>query len=45
MHKALHGDTVELYIYNRKKNGKQEGEVTQIIDRARTEYVGDCSVE
>jgi len=40
MHKALHGDTVELYIYNRKKNGKQEGEVTQIIERARTEYVG-----
>ena len=40
MHKALHGDTVELYIYNRKKNGRQEGEVTQIIERARTEYVG-----
>ena len=40
MHKALHGDTVELYIYNRKKNGKQEGEVTQIIKRARSEYVG-----
>ena len=40
MHKALHGDTVELYIYKRKKNGKQEGEITQIIDRARTEYVG-----
>ena len=40
MHKALHGDTVELYIYNRKKNGRQEGDVTQIIERARTEYVG-----
>ena len=40
MNKALHGDTVELYIYNRKKNGKQEGEVTQIIKRARSEYVG-----
>jgi len=40
MHKALHGDTVELYIYNRKKNGRQEGEITQIIERARTEYVG-----
>ena len=40
MHKALHGDTVELYIYKRKKNGRQEGEVTQIIERARTEYVG-----
>ena len=40
MNKALHGDTVELYIYNRKKNGKQEGEITQIIERARSEYVG-----
>ena len=38
--KALHGDTVELYIYKRKKNGKQEGEITQIIKRLRTEYVG-----
>ena len=33
MQKALHGDTVELYVYNRKKNGKQEGEITQIIER------------
>ena len=40
MHKALHGDTVELYIYKRKKNGKHEGEITQIIERARTEFVG-----
>ena len=40
MNKALHGDTVELYVYNRKKNGKKEGEVTQIIKRARSEYVG-----
>ena len=40
MQKALHGDTVELYIYKRKKNGKHEGEITQIIKRARSEYVG-----
>jgi len=40
MQKALHGDTVELYVYNRKKNGKQEGEITQIIKRSRTDYVG-----
>jgi ribonuclease R len=40
LQKALHGDTVELYVYNRKKNGRKEGEITQIIDRARTEYVG-----
>tara|TARA_B110000902_G_scaffold47268_1_gene53674 strand:+ start:14168 stop:16336 length:2169 start_codon:yes stop_codon:yes gene_type:complete len=40
MQKALHGDTVELYVYNRKKNGKKEGEITQIIKRSRTDYVG-----
>ena len=40
INKALHGDTVELYIYKRKKNGKQEGEITQILERARSEYVG-----
>ena len=40
MNKALHGDTVELYIYKRKKNSKYEGEVTQIIKRAKTDYVG-----
>ena len=38
--KALHGDTVELYIYKRSKNGKKEGEVTQIVKRKRSEYVG-----
>jgi ribonuclease R/exosome complex exonuclease DIS3/RRP44 len=40
INKALHGDTVELYIYKRKKNRKYEGEVTQIIKRAKTDYVG-----
>tara|TARA_Y100000385_G_scaffold33007_2_gene31011 strand:- start:41897 stop:44053 length:2157 start_codon:yes stop_codon:yes gene_type:complete len=40
INKALHGDTVELYIYKRKKNGKYEGEVTQIIKRAKTDYIG-----
>ena len=38
--KALHGDTVELYIYKRNHNGKKEGEITHIIKRARSEYVG-----
>ncbi len=38
--KALHGDTVEIYIYKRKQKGNKEGEITQIIKRARSEYVG-----
>ena len=40
MNKALHGDEVEFYAYKRKNRGKKEGEVTDIIKRAKTEYVG-----
>ncbi|EGV43106.1 RNB domain-containing ribonuclease [Bizionia argentinensis JUB59] len=40
MNKALHGDEVEFYAYKRVKNGKREGEITQIIKRAKSEYVG-----
>ncbi len=40
MNKALHGDEVEFYAYKREKRGKKEGEVTNIINRAKSEYVG-----
>lgn len=40
VNKALNGDEVEIYIFKRRKRGKQEGEITKIINRARTEYVG-----
>ena len=40
INKALHGDEVELYVYKRRKRGKQEGEITKVIKRAKTEYVG-----
>ncbi len=40
MNKALHGDEVEFYAYKRKNRGKIEGEVTNIIKRAKSEYVG-----
>nr|WP_321233940.1 ribonuclease R [uncultured Psychroserpens sp.] len=40
MNKALHGDEVEFYAYKRRKRGKIEGEVTNIIKRAKSEYVG-----
>lgn len=40
VNKALHGDEVELYVYKRKKRGKLEGEITKVITRAKTEYVG-----
>jgi ribonuclease R/exosome complex exonuclease DIS3/RRP44 len=40
INKALHGDEVEFYVYKRRKRGKIEGEITNIIKRAKNEYVG-----
>ncbi len=40
INKALNGDEVEIYVYKRRKRGKLEGEITKIIKRERTEYVG-----
>ncbi|WP_460220392.1 ribonuclease R family protein [Psychroserpens sp. MEBiC05023] len=40
MNKALDGDEVEFYAYKRRKRGKIEGEITNIIKRAKSEYVG-----
>ncbi|MGB8706244.1 MAG: ribonuclease R [Gillisia sp.] len=40
LNKALNGDEVEIYIYNRRRKRKSEGEVVKIIKRKRTEFVG-----
>tara|TARA_R110001592_G_scaffold52177_1_gene159859 strand:+ start:5953 stop:8181 length:2229 start_codon:yes stop_codon:yes gene_type:complete len=40
INKSLNGDEVEFYVYKRRKQGKMEGEITQIIKRAKKEYVG-----
>lgn len=40
INQALDGDTVELYIYKRRKNGRMEGEITNIINRKKSEFVG-----
>ena len=40
INKALNGDEVEFYVYKRRKRGKFEGEITNIIKRAKSEYVG-----
>lgn len=40
INRALNGDEVEFYTYKRRKQGKFEGEITNIIKRAKTEYVG-----
>ncbi|GAL78619.1 3'-to-5' exoribonuclease RNase R [Algibacter lectus] len=40
INKALNGDEVEFYAYKRRVRGKMEGEITNIIKRAKSEYVG-----
>ncbi len=37
---ALHGDRVKVFIHARKKNQRLEGEVVEILQRARTEFAG-----
>jgi ribonuclease R len=40
---ALHGDLVKVKLYP-KTRGKQEGEITEVIKRAKTEFVGTLQV-
>ena len=44
INKALDGDEVELYIFKRRKRGRMEGEVTRILKRAKSEYVGTIQI-
>ena len=38
--KSLHGDTVRVYVFRRKTGRRPEGEVVEIISRAKTQFVG-----
>ncbi|RSK41553.1 ribonuclease R [Mangrovimonas spongiae] len=40
INRALDGDEVEFYLFKRRKRGKLEGEITQVLKRAKTDYVG-----
>ncbi|MEY4594208.1 MAG: ribonuclease [Bacteroidota bacterium] len=37
---ALHGDRVKVFLYARHKGKRMEGEVVEILERAKTEFVG-----
>ncbi len=45
INKALDGDEVEFYVYKRRKRGKLEGEITGIIKRQKSEYVGVIQIQ
>ena len=42
---ALHGDTVEVYIFKRNRGGKPEGEITKILERKKTDFVGVIKIQ
>jgi ribonuclease R len=41
---ALHGDTVKILLYAKRKGARPEGEVVEIIERWRTTFVGTVEV-
>lgn len=40
LHAAFDGDTVQIYVFNRRRRKRSEGEITKILKRKRTEFVG-----
>ena len=42
---ALDGDTVKVYVYNRRKGKKTEGEVIEVIERKKTDFVGVIDIQ
>ncbi|WP_461787884.1 ribonuclease R [Pedobacter sp.] len=42
---ALHGDKVKVYVFGKKRSGrKNEGEIVEIIKRAKTEFIGVAKI-
>ncbi|EAS20656.1 ribonuclease R [Flavobacteria bacterium BBFL7] len=41
---ALNGDQVEVYVYHRRRGQQPEGEITKVIERKKTEFVGTIQV-
>ena len=44
LNKALNGDKVRVYIHAKRKRKQPEGEVVEIIERAKTNFVGVISM-
>ncbi|MFD1631969.1 ribonuclease R [Pseudopedobacter beijingensis] len=44
LRRALHGDHVKIYVYASKKGKRKEGEVVEILKRAKYEFTGIVKV-
>ncbi len=42
---ALDGDTVKVYVYNRRSGKRPEGEVVEVVERKKTEFVGVIDIQ
>ena len=42
---ALDGDKVKVYVYNRRKGKRVEGEIIEIIERKKTDFVGVIDIQ
>jgi ribonuclease R len=45
LNRALHGDMVKVLLYARKKQNKAEGEVIEVLERARDNFVGNIEIQ
>ncbi len=45
LNRALDGDKVQVYVYNRRKGKRPEGEVIEVLERAKTEFVGVIDIQ
>ena len=45
LNKALDKDKVKVYVYNRRKGKRPEGEVIEVVERNKTEFVGVIDIQ
>ncbi|WP_294825256.1 ribonuclease R [uncultured Flavobacterium sp.] len=45
LNKALDKDKVKVYIYNRRRGRRPEGEVVEVLERHKTEFVGVIDIQ
>ena len=44
LRESLHGDTVKVHLFARRKGNKPEGQVVEVIERARASFVGTIGI-
>jgi ribonuclease R len=45
LNRALDKDKVKVYVYNRRKGKRPEGEVIELVERNKTEFVGVIDIQ